>query len=183
MLAGILSTMLILYLAVGVGWFSVRRAGYSHVIHTISELGERGAPDEKYVAFRLFLPVGLLALWIALLIARTSPALAALAGCLGAGYVVAAFFPCDPGSPRSGSFRQGVHNLGGAVQYVGGGFALVAVAQQIAAFKPIGYAVLGCTIALSLLPAHSCRGIIQRFAELLLFGSLLAGVWLGSASA
>ena len=174
--------MLVLYLAVGVGWFSRRRAGYSQVTHTISELGERGAPDERLVAFGLFLPVGLLASWIALLVARTSPALAALAGCLAVGYVVAAFFPCDPGSPLTGSFRQGAHNLGGAVQYLGGGFALVAAAEQVGAFEPIGYAVLGCTIAISLLPADSCRGIIQRFAESLLFGSLLAGVWLGSGS-
>jgi len=171
------------YLALGVAWFSRRRVGYSQVRHTISELGERGAADQRAVAVCLFLPVGLMALSVAPLVVRSNPFLAALAVCLAAGYFVAGAFPCDPGSPLSGSFRQVVHNLGGALQYIGGGFALLAMGERVAAFKPAGFAVLGCAFAISFLRCNSWRGIIQRVAEVLLFGCLLAGAWQTSLDA
>ena len=96
--------------------FACRRPEYRQTIDTISELGERGAGDSRLVSFGLFLPVGLL-VWLALwLVHRQNPgvdvSLSLLAlSCLGTGYVVAAFFPCDPGSPLYGSWRQQVHNL------------------------------------------------------------------------
>ena len=42
-----------------------RKAGYSHVMHTISEIGELGARDQRFVALGLFLPVGLCLLFVA----------------------------------------------------------------------------------------------------------------------
>lgn len=177
MLATTLSAALIAYLSLGVVRFARRSVGYSHVRNTISELGERDASDQRAVALWLFLPVGLMALWVALLVVDTNLPLAVLAVCLAVGYLVTAAFPCDPGSPLSGSFRQVAHNLGGAVQYIGGGLALLALEERVAVFGPAGLVVLGCAFAISFLRRNSWRGIIQRVAEVLLFGCLLAGTW------
>src|SRR5678816_4168307 len=91
-------------------YFASLRPGYSHISSTISELGETGAPRAELVSFGFFLPVGFL-VWLALyMVWRESSdryatfALVALSS-LGAGYVAAAFFPCDPGAPLFGTWR------------------------------------------------------------------------------
>lgn len=155
-----------------------RKAGYSHIKHSISEIGEVGAPDQRFVALGLFLPVGLALLLVAALVRPASPAAAALALCIAIGYIGAAAFPCDPGSPLFGTARQAFHNLAGAVEYVGGGFALMKLAESLGQpFKAAGFVVLGTAVALSLLPSDSVRGIIQRIAETCLFGGLALAVW------
>lgn len=156
-----------------------RRPGYSHIKHTISELGERGAPDERLVGFGVFLPVGALALAAAYLLYPAHTPIAALALCIAIGYVGAALFPCDPGSPTVGSARQGVHNLAGAVEYIGGAFALIVTAESLGeTFKYLGFAVLAATAVLSLVPTSAVRGLVQRCAELCLFGGLAWATWL-----
>ena len=94
----------------GTLYFASLRPNYSHITNTISELGEAGATNAHEVAFGFFLPVGLL-VWLALWLIRrgasdsyASFALVALSS-LGAGYVMAAFFPCDPRAPIFGSWR------------------------------------------------------------------------------
>ena len=62
-----------------------RKPQYSHVIHTISELGEVGAPNQRLVAWGVFFPVGLVLLPISYLFHSSFPAVAALAGCVAAG--------------------------------------------------------------------------------------------------
>lgn len=42
--------------------FGGRRPGYSHLRHTISELGETGSPLGKRVSYFGFVPIGLLLL-------------------------------------------------------------------------------------------------------------------------
>lgn len=166
------------YLFTGLLVLARRKDGYSHIKHTISEIGEIGAPDQRFVAFGLFLPIGLLLLAVAFLVRTESPALAALALCIAIGYLVAALFPCDPGSPFSGTTRQALHNLGGAVEYIGGGFALMTIAESFGQpFKAAGFLVLGSAIALSFIPSTSVRGIIQRIAEACLFGGLALALW------
>lgn len=161
-------------LVVGLIAFARARPGYRHAVHTISELGERGARHEKAVALGLFAPVGTLCLAAAALLLPADKATAALAGCLAAGYLVAAAFPCDPGSPLSGSARQAVHILGGGIEYVGGGFALFAMAHaEGPAFRWAGIAVLVAAGAISFMPPGSPRGLVQRLAETALFGGLL----------
>jgi hypothetical protein len=49
---------------------------------------------------------------------------ALLAFCVGAGYAVGGAFPCDPGLPRHGSWRQNIHDMGGLLEYVGGAYAI-----------------------------------------------------------
>ena len=167
-------------------YFASLRHGYSHVSNTISELGETGAPHAEEVSFGFFLPVGLL-VWLGLgLVFRQAPdkyvtlALIALSG-LGAGYVVAAFFPCDPGGPIYGTWRTLVHNVAGFVDYEGTGIGFLFIAghftRQNAAFKAAaflaaGALVLVCTALLSLEPAMFVRGAVQRIAEVIQFAGV-----------
>ena len=84
------------------------------------------------------------------------------------------------GSPTGGSTRQFVHNLGGAVEYIGGGFALVGLGESLGSpFRILGLVVLGTTIVLSVMPFISVRGLIQRIAEACLFGGLALSIWRG----
>ena len=169
----VLPWLALAFLAAGVAWFGARKPGYRHGIHTISELGEVGAPDQHLVAWGLFLPAGLALLPLALLWRETAPAVAGLAACLATGYLVAAAFPCDPGSPVGGSWRQGVHNLGGGVEYVGGGLCLLAAAEAFGDLaRTAGFLALAVAALLTVLPAGSPRGLVQRFGEVALFGAL-----------
>ena len=114
-----------------------RKSGYSHLKHTISEIGESGAPNQRLVAFGVFLPVGLILLLVAYLVrpsstaAAAAAAAAALALSIAIGYLGAAAFPCDQGSPMSGTPRQALHDLAGAAEYFGGGFALMVLAESL----------------------------------------------------
>jgi len=171
----IVTTVAGLYLAASIVVFGRRTPGYRHGRNTISELGEIGAPHQHAIAYRVFLPVGVLLLAAAGLLVGTSQAAAGLAFCIAVGYLVAAFFPCDPGSPVSGSARQGVHNLGGAVEYVGGGIALLSLADTHGGlFRLAAFAAFGAALLLTILPSTSVRGLVQRLAEACLFVALVA---------
>lgn len=164
-----------LVLLTGIIYFGWRKPNYNHWHHTISELGEVGSPVARPVNYGLFLPVGLL-LWLLAVLTNTT-AVAGLAGCVGVGYVVAAFFPCDVGSPASGSSRQQIHNLGGAVEYIGGAYFLSQISAEPILFGfdlfPVAAAVvLVGSIGLSI-PRLVIRGFLQRVIEVVLFGSLL----------
>lgn len=101
------------------------------------------------------------------------------------GYLGGALFPCDHGSPLTGSGRQQLHNLVGGVQYVGGAAALFLAADAQRALLPsLGPWLLGSagvvalvTLALSVQALFPVRGLIQRVGELLLFGNLLLLAW------
>jgi len=180
-----------LYLLFGTIWAGARRAKYRHLRHTISELGEHGAPEARSVAFGLFLPVGLSCLTLAALAAvhdaqTTAPEAwrrgsALLAGSLAAGYLGAWVWPCDPGCPLTGSGRQLMHNLTGGIEYLGGALAL----QQLSGALPLdgrpaselfrGAAALVVIIAIVLgaPPLAPWRGGLQRVAEAVLFLGLI----------
>ena len=163
--------------------FASQRPGYSHITHTISELGETGTSHARQVAFGFFLPVGFL-VWLSLwLVHRKSPdkqtSLMLLAmSCLGTGYVISAFFPCDIGAPLFGSWQTQVHNVFGFIDYVGTGIGFLLVSRHLArrnaiiqavAFLVAGALVLICLALLSLENAHYIRGAIQRVAEVIEF--------------
>ena len=184
MLASAATIIAAIWLFVALALLAPRKPGYSHARHTISEIGETGARDQRLAAFGVFLPVGLLLLVVAWLVRPSSLSAAGLALCIAVGYLGAALFPCDPGSPVSGSARQALHNLAGAVEYIGGGFALMAIARESGQpFKLAGLFVLGAAIGLSLLPPGAGRGILQRGAELCLFGALALAAWRLEATA
>jgi hypothetical membrane protein len=162
-------------------YFASLRPGYSHISNTISELGETAASRARLVAYVFFLPVGLM-VWLALwLIHRERsdqealPALVALS-CLGTGYVVSVFAPCDPGAPLFGSWRTLVHNFGGLIDYGGTGIGFLLVARRRtkneAATQTAGFVVAGvaCLVGLVLLlPAFPIRGGVQRAVEIIQF--------------
>ena len=161
------------YLIAGIFYFGSKKAGYSHLKHTISELGETGTAREKQVGFGLFLPVGIGLLVIAFT-HWDHEIVRGLSACLAVGYLVAAFFPCDKGSPASGSWKQQVHNLGGFIEYAGAIFFLMKASEYGMLvfgidFKIIGFIVLVCVIITSI-PGNRVRGLAQRVAEFLLFG-------------
>lgn len=178
MIATALTAFAAAWLAASLLCFARRRLGYSHLRHTISELGETGSRDQRLVALGSFLPIGLVLLVAAGLLRSSSPAASMLALAIAIGYIGAAAFPCDPGSPLSGTWRQSLHNLAGGVEYIGGGFALMTLARDLGApFRIAGFVVLGAAIALSVLPPSGARGAIQRVAELCLFGGLACAAW------
>jgi Protein of unknown function (DUF998) len=174
----LLVIILVAFLATRVIVFGYLRPGYSHRRDTLSELGEVGAPRWKLVSYTVFLPVGLGLLLCAWMLRNGAPPAMALALCLAIGYVGAALFPCDPGSPMQGSARQTAHNLAGGVQYVGGAVAL----WQLSASGGVLYqglaAVVGFgALVLSLPEFRPVRGAVQRVAELALFGGLALASW------
>ena len=172
----LLSILTSLYLLIGVLYFGFKKSSYSHIKDTISELGEYGSKHAKMVNYGLFLPVGVLLFIIAFLNTSNS-VLMGLSISLGIGYVVAAIFPCDPGSPFTGSGRQQIHNLGGFIEYAGGLIFLMRASEQELSFFNIDYKLLGiivivCIIITSI-PKNPIRGLAQRIAELILFLSLI----------
>ena len=165
-----------LYLLIGIVYFGIRKSSYSHIKDTISELGEYGSKHAKIVNYGLFMPVGILLFIIAILNTANNVVMG-LSISLGVGYLVSAFFPCDPGSPLTGSGRQQVHNFGGFIEYAGGLFFLMRAAEQDLSFFNIDYKILGFVVIVCILitsiPKNPIRGLAQRVAELILFTSLI----------
>jgi hypothetical membrane protein len=170
----------------GTLYFASLRPGYSHISNTISELGETGALRARLVGFGFFLPVGLL-VWLALwLTHRHRPSedrslvLLAMSG-LGTGYVVSAFFPCDPGGPLFGSWRTLVHNTAGLIDYAGTALGFLLFCRYCARHEMRLQAVtFGIAAVLGLLgflamvllgfpPAFPVRGAVQRVTEVIQF--------------
>ena len=165
------------YLTVAIVVAGGRKPGYRHQRDTISELGEYGSAFAGIVSFGVFLPVALALMAAAGLVGAEQPEIAMLALAMAFGYGSAALFPCDPGAPATGSVRNAVHNLGGAVEYLGGTYALLQMSEsEVTVFRFAGLLVAACT-ALLVLPG-SLRGVVQRVAETTLFASLLTGLWL-----
>lgn len=167
-------------------YFASLRPGYSHISKTISELGESGAPHARLVAFGFFLPVGLL-VWLALWLVHpqasdkyTSFTLLALS-CLGTGYALSAFFPCDPGAPVFGSWRTMIHNTLGVIDYGGTGIGFLLFSRHLAkrdapspalAFLAAGILLLVGLALLCLEALFPVRGAIQRITELVQFAGV-----------
>lgn len=185
----ILATSILIFLLIGIVWSSRRVDGYSHIRHTISELGEWGSLRSRLVSWGLFAPVGigLLALaWLVNGAGSTHPlaeTLMLLSAAVGIGYLGAAIFPCDPGSPMGGSWRQQLHNLAGGIQYVGGAGALFVASQSVVANESAladwllvsGIVVGSVAVLLSIQQVFRVRGAVQRIGETFLFGNI---IWL-----
>lgn len=169
----ILAVIGMIYLLTGILYFSRRKPGYSQVRHTISELGEKGAPDAKKVAWALFFPVGILFFFIGWL-AQDNVLIQGLAGCIGFGYSISAIFPCDKGSPINGSLSQHIHNFGGAVLYIGSIYFIRQASDQTLpiSLNLISIVLVICAILLSI-PKSGFRGLVQRFTEAMLLGILI----------
>ena len=157
----------VLGLVTGIVYFGVRRRGYDPLRHTISELGEQGAPDAGVINYGLFLPAGLLLAGVSLL-SGGQPLLQGIAGGLGLGYTASALWPCDAGAPLWGSWRQQLHTLGGVAGYVWAIGALFCYGTY-----PIFYIFALCCMLLTAIRRFPLRGLAQRIAEGLLFACML----------
>ena len=164
------------YLVVSSIIASGRQPHYSHARQTISELAEYGSDQTWHVSLGAFLPVSILLAIVAWLLRSAHPPISTLALSIAVGYGLSAVFPCDPGSPLSGSVRQSIHNLGGGIEYIAGAFSLLWISQS----SGRGFWVAGILVGVSavLISFKSrVRGIIQRIAESCLFIGLLAALW------
>lgn len=158
---------------------------YSHASQFISELGARGAPNEMWVRFAGFLPAGvlLLAFCIAAFVSvpRSLPFSLGLIGLAiyAAGYLVAAFFPCDLGCrPAEPSTSQAIHNIGGLAGYFlapGFLFSLAFAARRWPSTSKLvvtGYTAAGVALVglLTLSPSSDIVGLSQRALEISVLG-------------
>jgi len=163
-----------------------RRPEYSHTRQTISELGEAGSRDAKNAAIFVFAPAGHTVWLFVAALAFAVPELAQgpglwLFSLLGAGYVGAAIFPCDPGAPLWGTWRNNLHNLLASFGYLGAAGGMIELGramENIAALEAIAEIsrVTGqvAFIGVFLLAFPSpVRGLIQRAIEALFYGWML----------
>ena len=147
-----------------------RRSGYSHVRHTISELGATGNSIGTIVSYGYFLPVGI----GMTIIARCQPndAVALLAGSLAVGYVGSAFFPIDDGAPLIGSWRNSMHSLVGACQLGGSIIAFSGLGNEYGfPYNVFSGIIITFVFVLYLPRVREIRGLHQRVMEL---GTFLA---------
>lgn len=173
-IVGIASTYLLLMIIL----LGRKKPGYSHLRHTISELGEVGAVNQYLVGYGVFLPVGVALLIVGWLVESQSSSAMWLAVAIGIGYAAAAFFPCDVGSPVFGSLRQTLHNIAGGIEYGGGGIALMKLGEDYGQpYLAGGFTVLAVLACLTLFPSSAPRGAIQRVGEVTLFSLLLYASW------
>lgn len=187
-----LSCAIIVALSVVVGGYVT--PGYSHSLQFISELGAKGAPYEWWIRAGGFLPAGILLLIFCMqafvLLPRSLLSTLGLFGIamFAAGYVVAAFFPCDPGCrPANPSTFQFIHNVGGLVGYFlapGSLFVLALAARKWSGASGLvifGY-VTSCVALVGLLtlsPASDFVGYSQRALEIsVLSWVVMLGVYL-----
>lgn len=187
MIVPILSVLTAALAAIVPMYFGRRKPGYSHIRHTISELGEAGSPIGRSVALYGFLPTGL-SLWLFLWVAaeaapHVSRELLYMLSLVGAGYVGGALFRSDPDAPMFGSWRNTFHNLFGSLEYIGAAGAFLSLerddfwAPLSSVAKYAGFLILICFCGLGF--AHPLRGLVQRIAETTIFGGIvLIGWWI-----
>jgi len=165
-------------------YYGRRKPGYSHLRHTISELGEMGSPVGKGVSYLGFIAIGI-SLWLFLIIAvRLLPSesdVFYMLSLVGAGYVGGGIFRCDPGAPFIGSWRTTLHNIFGALEYVGAAGAFLALERSVfwsalsGVMSIAGVIVFFCLVGISF--PHPFRGLMQRIAETTIFGGVVLIAW------
>lgn len=177
-----------LYWLWGLIYFPTLLPEYQSISQTISELGAFSTPLAHRVNYAWSLPLGLLQCWAVFgerrqrgLPTDVRNGLAAF-GSVGIAYATCALFPCDPGSPLWGSWRQLLHNLFGGLEYLGGGIGLLLLAASRRDQRPLatalqwsGVAVLLALPLMTMPQLFAIRGAVQRVAEMLLFSWLAWG--------
>jgi hypothetical protein len=180
-----LSLITAIYAVIVPIYFGHRKPGYSHVRHTISELGEVGSPVERGVALFGFVPIGVLVCLLLLAMANSAPWVSRemlfMLSLVGAAYVGAAIFPSDPDAPMFGTWRNGAHNVLGTLEYLGAAGAFLSL-ERDEFWEPLssigeysGIVVLACLGGLGF--AHPFRGLVQRIAETIIFAGMVVMAW------
>lgn len=178
------------YWLAGVVYLPTLLKDYDAVSMTISELGVYATPTANLVNYAWSVPLGWLQCWAVLgEYRRDGLSVAARQGllglaCVGIAYVICGVFPCDPGSPLWGSWRQTIHNLFGGLEYFAGGLSLLLFAKACRGHQRMvwllvcsGISVLVGLLMISIPAWFGVRGFLQRLIE----GQLFA--WLACWSA
>lgn len=151
---------------------------YNHLTQSISELGARNAPNEYLVRYAGFLPSGILLCLFSLFALLSLPkSRMTTIGLLGlcyfaVGYIIAAFFPCDPGCrPAQPSLSQLIHNFVGGMGYIAGALGLLALGTQARKWTKGGLLsalayMLGVVALLATLFTVDFAGLTQRITEI-----------------
>jgi hypothetical protein len=170
-----------IYLVWGITFYGKKRKAYDHFKYSISELGELGSEYEKQVSFVIFLPVGLGCLIVSIFTYTYSYQAAFLSSAIGLSYLLSAFFPCDPGTPLFGTWKNSIHNIVGAACYAGMVYQLNELMDKNTGwYIDVSFTLL-CFFLITFLvgfPKYFI-GLIQRIAEASIFLStflLLLGV-------
>ncbi len=188
--AALSAVVMLLLVAIG-GWAT---PGYSHASQLISELGATGAVNGTAVRFLGFLPAGLsmlvycLAAWLALPRQASTTAAFIGLGVYAAGYVVAAFLPCDAGCrPAQPSLSQSIHNAVGLAGYLVAPGCLLVLARNARQWPGArllvywGFASSAAALVglMTLAPESPWVGVSQRLIELAVLSWVVAsGVYL-----
>jgi len=166
------------------------KPGYSQAASFISELNATGTPWARELGLFGFLPLG--GLFAAFLLAAHGVARvhgASLAGFLLLWSQPVAFFgaaiaPCDPGCPIGGSVLQQAHDLLGLATYVLGGigFFLLSYAPDLSTrgrwyLRGVAVAWLALFSVMLAPDLAPIRGLLQRFADVLLGSVVIVVAW------
>lgn len=166
------------------------KADYSHISQYISELNATGSAWSWQIGFFGFIPLGLIGFALLLVAAPHTR----LTGVSHVGYwllvaepvayVGSALAPCDLGCPNTGSLSQNIHNAVSAITLVmtTSGLMFLFFNERLSSSNRIGWLVLAAGFftlyILALIPAlDSWRGMLQRLAEGVLYGSLCVVGW------
>lgn len=163
---------------------------YSHISQYISELNASSSSWSWQIGYLGFLPLGLLG-FLLLLVVVPQAKLSGISQIGGwmlvaepVAYIGSALAPCDLGCPIAGSFSQNIHNLLSVVTLpvTTLGLVLLSLDEKLTLPKRMGWLVLAATFislyALALVPALApWKGLLQRAAEGILYGSLCIVGW------
>lgn len=168
--------MLFAFLVYNIVVIARQRPDYSHFRHSISELGESNSTYELSVSYGVFLPFGLGCLLLSYPLFNDNTIAASLLVATGLSYALSAFFPCDPGTPFAGSWKNTLHNIIGAACYAG-------IAHQLNELTDISHEwyasvplIVLCTFLSMFVIGWPKQwiGLAQRLAEGLVFVSILS---------
>ncbi len=159
------------------------KPGYSALSQYISELGASGSAHAVLISVAGFIPVGLLAAALLVVMAARVPVSGAsrvgywLLLCEPLAWIGSALAPCDLGCPGGGSLSQVLHNLLGIVTYLGTalGLALLATAAGLGAGQRAAWLLL--FLLMGAPPLQEWRGLLQRLAEWLVYATLCIVAW------
>lgn len=166
------------------------KPGYSAMSQYISELGATDSAHAVLISMGGFIPVGVLAALLLGAMARRVPVSGAsrvgywLLLCEPLAWIGSALAPCDLGCPLQGSLSQAVHNLLGVFTYLGTtlGLLLLATTPQIKRRTRLLWIVLAIIwlllfVLMGTPQLHDWRGLLQRLAEWLVYGTLCIAAW------
>ena len=166
------------------------KSNYSALSQYISELGATGSPHAHLISFGGFIPVGVLAALLLFTMAGRAPVSGVsrvgywLLLCEPLAWIGSALAPCDLGCPLEGSLSQAMHTLLGVFTYLGTtlGLLLLATTPQIKRRTRLLWIVLAIIwlllfVLMGTPPLHDWRGLLQRLAEWLVYGTLCIAAW------